>query len=161
MSNAVIASKVVRRAGLPPKQIELNVVYIKPKREGDFPMVGVVGQYKGENIWGYGRVNQTLCNTSKALGEWLMVAFPERLQTLVGRVAVYKDKVEWHYTPFDDVLYGLALNLKNGKVFIEPRVGMSAIKEIAKAIGWDVKVIEDGVNYVQPVVKKIVLTERV
>jgi hypothetical protein len=161
MSNVVIASKVVRRVGLPPKQIELNVVYIKPKREGELPLVGVVGQYKGENVWGYGKVNQTMCNTSKALGEWLSVAFNDKLQGLAGRVAVYKDKGVWEYTPFDDVLYGLALNLKNGRVFIEPRVGMSAIKEIARAIGWDVKVVEDSVNYVQPVVKKIVLTERV
>lgn len=147
-----VVSSVVVRKPAKPIVVELNV-YSKKNDSGHY-VIHVSGDLKGKRYVGYGQVNETMCNTSKALGDWLMRAMPDQLYKIGGWAADIKIGKEFQPTYFSEVLYGLYINLNNDKVMIDERIGMKAIKAILAKMGWLVEVDSN-----QHIIHKIVLTE--
>lgn len=147
-----VVSSVVVRKPAKPRIVELNV-YSKKNNAGYY-VIHVSGDWQGKRYVGYGQVNETMCNTSKALGDWLMRAMPAQLYSLCGCVSDVKVGNQYHTTPFEEVLYGLVYNMNTGKVVIHERIGMKAIKAILEKMGWLVEVQSN-----QHIINKIVLTE--
>ena len=149
-----IVSSVVVRKPAKPIVVELNV-YSKKNDSGHY-VIHVSGEWRGKRYVGYGQVNETMCNTSKALSDWLMRAMPDQLYKIGGYAADIKIGKEFQPTYFSEVLYGLYINLNNDKVMIDDRVGMKAIKSILAKMGWVAEVKSN-----QHIIHKIVLTESV
>ena len=147
-----IVSSVVVRKPAKPIVVELNV-YSKKNDSGHY-VIHVSGEWQSKRYVGYGQVNETMCNTSKALGDWLMRAMPDQLYKIGGYAADIKIGKEFQPTYFSEVLYGLYINLNNDKVMIDDRVGMKAIKSILAKMGWVAEVKSN-----QHIIHKIVLTE--
>ena len=147
-----VVSSVVVKKPAKPIVVELNV-YSKKNNAGYY-VIHVSGDLHGKRYVGYGQVNETMCNTSKALSDWLMRAMPDQLCKIGGYAADIKIGKEFQPTYFSEVLYGLYINLNNDKVMIDDRVGMKAIKAILAKMGWLVEV-----NSNQHIIHKIVLTE--
>lgn len=147
-----VVSSVVVRKQTKPKSVELNV-YSQKNAAGHY-VIHVSGDWQGKRYVGYGQVNETMCNTSKALGEWLMRAIPDQLYKIGGYAADIKIGKEFQPTYFSEVLYGLYINLNNDRVMIDDRIGMKAIKSILEKMGWSVEVHSN-----QHIIHKIVLTE--
>ena len=147
-----VVSSVVVRKPAKPIVVELNV-YSKKNDSGHY-VIHCDGVWNGKRYVGYGQVNETMCNTSKALSDWLMRAMPEQLYKIGGYAADIKIGKEFQPTYFSEVLYGLYINLNNDKVMIDDRVGMKAIKAILAKMGWLVEVHSN-----QHIIHKIILTE--
>ena len=147
----VVSSMVVRKPAK-PRVVELNVY--SQKNNAGYYVIHVCGDWKGKRYVGYGQVNETMCNTSKGLGDWLMRAMPAQLYNLCDYVSDVKVGNQYHSTPFEDVLYGLVYNMNTGKVVVHERIGMKAIKAILTKMGWAVEV-----HSKQHIIHKIVLTE--
>ena len=147
-----VVSSVVVRKPAKPIVVELNV-YSKKNDSGHY-VIHVSGEWQGKRYVGYGQVNETMCNTSKALSDWLMRAMPDQLYKIGGYAADIKIGKEFQPTYFSEVLYGLFINLNNDKVMIDDRVGMKAIKSILAKMGWVAEVKSN-----QHIIHKIVLTE--
>lgn len=147
----VVKSMVVKKA-TKPKVVELNV-YSQKNNSGHY-VIHVSGDWQGKRYVGYGQVNETMCNTSKALGEWIMRAMPDQLHKLCDYVSDVKVGSEYHATQFEEVLYGLVYNMNTGKVVIHERIGMPAIKAILGKMGWLVDVHSN-----QHIIHKVVLAE--
>lgn len=149
----VVSSVVVRKLTTPePMVVELNV-YSQKNNAGHY-VIHCDGVWDGKRYIGYGQVNETMCNTSKALSDWLMRAMPDQLYKIGGYAADIKIGKEFQPTYFSEVLYGLYINLNNDKVMIDERIGMKAIKAILAKMGWLVEVYSN-----QHIIHKIVLTE--
>lgn len=147
-----VVSSVVVRKPAKPIVVELNV-YSKKNDSGHY-VIHVSGEWQSKRYVGYGQVNETMCNTSKALGDWMMRAMPNQLHKLCDYVSDVKVGNQYHSTPFEEVLYGLVYNMNTGKVVIDERIGMKAIKAILEKMGWSVEVYSN-----QHIIHKIVLTE--
>lgn len=147
-----VVSSVVLKKATKPRVVELGV-YSQKNNAGHY-VIHVSGEWQGKRYVGYGQVNETMCNTSKALGEWIMRAIPDQLHKLCDYVSDVKVGNQYHSTPFEDVLYGLVYNMNTGKVVIHERIGMKAIKAILEKVGWSVEVQSN-----QHIIHKIVLTE--
>ena len=147
----VVSSVVVKKA-TKPRVVELDV-YSQKNNSGHY-VIHVSGEWQGKRYVGYGQVNETMCNTSKALGDWLMRAMPDQLHKLCDFVSDVKVGSQYHATPFEDVLYGLVYNMNTGRVMIDERIGMKAIKAILVKMGWLAEVHSN-----QHIINKIVLME--
>ena len=147
----VVSSKVVRKPAK-PIVVELNVY--SQKNNAGYYVIHVCGEWQSKRYVGYGQVNETMCNTSKALSDWLMRAMPDQLCKIGGYATDIKIGKEFQPTYFSEVLYGLYINLNNDKVMIDDRVGMKAIKSILAKMGWVAEVKSN-----QHIIHKIVLTE--
>ena len=147
-----VVSSVVVRKPAKPIVVELNV-YSKKNDSGHY-VIHVSGEWQSKRYVCYGQVNETMCNTSKALSDWLMRAMPDQLYKIGGYAADIKIGKEFQQTYFSEVLYGLYINLNNDKVMIDDRVGMKAIKSILAKMGWVAEVKSN-----QHIIHKIVLTE--
>ena len=147
-----IVSSVVVRKPAKPIVVELNV-YSKKNDSGHY-VIHVSGEWQSKRYVGYGQVNETMCNTSKALSDWLMRAMPDQLYKIGGYAADIKIGKEFQQTYFSELLYGLYINLNNDKVMIDDRVAMKAIKTILAKMGWWAEVDSN-----QHIIHKIVLTE--
>lgn len=149
-----VVSSVVLKKATKPKVVELNVY--SQKNNAGYYVIHVSGEWQGKRYVGYGQINETLCNTSKALGDWIMRAMPDQLYKIGGYASAVKIGCEYQDTYFSEVLYGLYINLNTNKVMIDARIGMPAIKAILAKMGWLVEVHSN-----QHIIHKIVLTEMV
>lgn len=147
----VVSSVVVRK---PAKPIVVELSVYSKKNAAGYYVIHVSGEWQGKRYVGYGQVNETMCNTSKALSDWLMRAMPDQLYKIGGYAADIKIGKEFKQTYFSEVLYGLYINLNNDKVMIDDRVGMKAIKAILAKMGWWAEVHSN-----QHIIHKIILTD--
>lgn len=153
----VVSAKVVKKVDVvcvphTPAVIELDV-YSRKNDAGHY-VIHVDSVWQGKRHIGFGQVNESMCNTSKALGQWVMKSMPDRLYQIGGYAAEIKIGKEYQDTYFSEVLYGLYINMKNNRVCISDRVGMNAVRAIIRKLGYTLRVESVG-----HVISKITLTE--